>query len=123
MARVIMFVTGLSQSFALQNQTYRQRVEALIRAHIGSKELNFSDLIQTEVVGDENECDQILKINKDCEVVFTMQGHDPAQRVATKQGLRVYEYREREYGCIVEVKITKKRHSSYSKESINLFGV
>lgn len=122
MARVIMFVTGLSQSFALQNQTYRQRVEELIRAHIGSKELNFSDLIQTEVVGDENECDQILKINKDCKVVFTIQGQDPAQRVATKRGLRVYEYRQ-ENGCFVEVMVRKKVHFSYYKESISIFGV
>ena len=123
MAGVIMFVTGLSQSFAEQNQTYRQRVYELIKAYVGATALDFEKLIKEEVYPtDEKECANILDNNTNCKVIFTMQGHDCVQYIATKRGLRVYEYRQ-ENGCFVEVKVRKKGHFSYYKESISIFGI
>ena len=120
---VLMFETGKSPIFSGQNQEYRQRVYELIKAHVGATPLNFEELIKEEVyTTDEKECANILDKNKDCKVVFTMQGHDCVQYIATKRGLRVYEYRH-ESGTFVEVEVRKKRHFSYSKKSINLFGV
>lgn len=107
MAKVIIFVTGLSKSFNRENRDFEKKVRSFSRLMLG-KSLSIAKYCKGE------DYNSIFGRNADCQFVFTKSTDLESQLEAKKRGLMVFELQPQNTLWPVE-RVTRVNHRGYKK--------